>query len=100
MNSKKDIGRYTSPIKIFEYMMAGVPIIASDTPAIRKILRDEHTALLVPLDDIDSWVRAIKRLRGDGALSQRLSRQAKDLVLAEYTWRKRARKILRLCGLA
>ncbi len=43
--------RYTSPLKLFEYLAAGRPIVASDLPALREVLRDGANAWLVPPDD-------------------------------------------------
>ena len=43
--------RYTSPLKLFEYLTLGRPIVASDLPAIREVLTDGRTALLVPPGD-------------------------------------------------
>ncbi|MBI5434490.1 MAG: glycosyltransferase family 4 protein, partial [Planctomycetes bacterium] len=42
--------KYTSPLKIFEAMALGVPIVASDLPSIREILEHERDAVLVPPD--------------------------------------------------
>ena len=44
----REIGRWMSPLKVFEYMAAGKPILASDIPALREMLRDGDTALLLP----------------------------------------------------
>ncbi len=46
--------RYTSPLKLFEYLTLGRPIVASDLPAIREILNDGETALLVAPGDPDA----------------------------------------------
>ena len=47
--------RFTSPLKLFEYMAAGRAIVASDLPAIREILRDNENAVLVPPGDPRHW---------------------------------------------
>ena len=69
---------HTSPLKMFEYMAAGVPIVASDLPSLREVLRHEHNALLVPPDDNAALAAAIERLLGDHELAARLARTARN----------------------
>lgn len=88
-----DIGQWTSPLKMFEYMSAGKPIVSSDIPVLREVLRDEQNALLCPPDDIEAWVFALKRLE-DQALRKKLGAQALRDFTDLYTWRRRAHKIL------
>ncbi len=45
--------RYTSPLKLFEYLAAGRPIVASDLAALREVLRHEDNALLVESGSAD-----------------------------------------------
>jgi glycosyltransferase involved in cell wall biosynthesis len=92
-----DIGRWTSPLKAFEYMAAQKPIISSDLPVLREVLRHEHNALLCNPDDAGEWVCALTRLREDGALAKRLAAQAHQDFLDNYTWRARAEKLLADC---
>jgi glycosyltransferase involved in cell wall biosynthesis len=92
--SGKDIGSWMSPLKIFEYMAAARPIIASDMPVVREILRDGETALLVPPLDVAAWVAALRRLEGDPELAARLGRQALAQVRERHTWNARARGVL------
>jgi glycosyltransferase involved in cell wall biosynthesis len=84
--------RYTSPLKLFEYLTMGRAIVASDLPAIREILNHGETALLVPAGDHVALASAIERLRGDAALRARLSAAARALA-PEYTWDKRAERL-------
>lgn len=84
--------RFTSPLKLFEYMAAGRPIVASDLPSVREILRDGTTALLVPPGDAAALTAAIDRLLADPDLSARLARAAFDEVPA-YSWERRAERL-------
>ena len=83
---------YTSPLKLFEYMASGRPIIASDLPALREVLNEKNTLFFKPDDDAD-LARSIKMLKASQMLGYHLSRQALADV-KEYTWDKRAHKIL------
>jgi len=92
---------FTSPLKLFEAMAAGRPIVASDLPSVREVLEDGVHALLVPADDPHALAAAIRKLDSDEDLRKRLARAAGDKV-RQYSWDERARKILRLleeaCG--
>lgn len=83
---------FTSPIKLFEYLAAEKPIIASDLPSIREILGPED-ALFVPAGDGEALARAIEQLAGDASLRARLAEASHRLADA-YTWQKRAARIL------
>ncbi len=84
---------YTSPIKLFEYMAAGRAIVASNLPAFAEVLAEGETALLVPPDDTAALAGAIRRLRDDPALRERLGARARAEALARYTWAARAATI-------
>jgi glycosyltransferase involved in cell wall biosynthesis len=84
--------RYTSPLKLFEYMAAGRPIVATDLPSIREILRDGVNALLVEPGDPIALASAIDRLLKDPELAARLARAALDEV-PNYSWDRRAERL-------
>jgi len=84
---------FTSPLKLFEYMAAEVPIVASDLPSIREILRDRENALLVPPGDADALANAIGELLTDAGLAAKLATRARQDV-EDYTWDRRARAIM------
>ena len=84
--------RYTSPLKLFEYLALGRPIVASNLRSIREVLTDERTALLVPPDNPAALASALDRLDSDRELAASLGREARALA-SEYTWDKRARRL-------
>ncbi len=84
---------WMSPLKMFEYMAAARPIIASDLPVLREVLHSDENALLVPPDDAVALAVGLERLLADTALSERLAAQARRDVAA-FTWEARARAIL------
>jgi glycosyltransferase involved in cell wall biosynthesis len=81
---------YTSPIKMFEYMASGVPIVASDLPSIREILSNKN-AILVKAGDPDALLHGIAIALNSG---YPLAMQAQKDVRA-YSWNLRAEKILK-----
>jgi len=83
---------YTSPLKLFEYMASGRPIVASDLPALREVLRPDVNAVLVEAGSAEALAAGLSRVIGDAALASRLAAQARDDVRA-WTWDKRAERI-------
>jgi glycosyltransferase involved in cell wall biosynthesis len=94
----REIGRWMSPLKLFEYMAAGRPILASDIPALREILADGETALLLPPGDVPAWAAAVRGLLADPARAASLGARARDEVLARHSWDARAASILARLG--
>jgi glycosyltransferase involved in cell wall biosynthesis len=83
---------FTSPLKLFEAMASGRPIVASDLPSIREILTHQKNALLVPPGDAAALAFAILRLLKDEALARALAAKAFEDVKA-YCWDRRAEAI-------
>jgi glycosyltransferase involved in cell wall biosynthesis len=86
---------HASPIKLFEYMAAGRPIVASDLPAVAEVVQHDESALLTPPGDAAALAVALEQLQADPALRARLAAHAREQVFAQYTWDARARMILK-----
>lgn len=84
--------RYTSPLKLFEYLARHRPIVASDLPSLREVLTHDRTALLVPAGDAGALAAALGRLASDAALRTRLA-QAAHALAADYSWARRAERL-------
>jgi glycosyltransferase involved in cell wall biosynthesis len=83
--------RYTSPLKLFEYLWAGRPIVASDLPALREVLTAD-AAVFVPPGDAAALGAALGALAADPARSAALAAAARELA-PRYTWAERARRL-------
>lgn len=84
---------YTSPLKLFEYMSSGRPIVASDLPVLQEILGHERNALIYSSEDPKALAECVARVNRDRSLARRIAAQALRDV-EEHTWRKRAARIM------
>lgn len=87
---------YFSPLKVYEYMAAGLPVVASRVGQIAEAIRDGEDGLLCPPGDAPRLAEALGRLAADPALRARLGTKARQRVLAEHTWSAVAERILLL----
>lgn len=84
---------HTSPLKLFEYMASNRPVISSNLPSLREILTDDDAIFFKP-GDVQDLAKAISRLASDEKLQKQLSQNAYFKV-NQYTWEKRADKIIK-----
>lgn len=93
-NKKDDIGKWISPLKLFEAMANGKAIISSNLPSIKEVISDGIDGILVPAEDPLAWKKALYELIEDGDKRQLLGKNAREKLEVEYTWKKRAEKVL------
>lgn len=87
-------GFYFSPIKIFEYMAAGVPIVASDIGQIGELMTHRKTALLHRPGAVTEIAGCIERLATSPTLADSLARNARAMLCRRFTWRRNAERVL------
>jgi glycosyltransferase involved in cell wall biosynthesis len=61
------------PNKVFQAMACGAPVVTANTHGARELLVDDESALLVPPGDPEALVAAVRRLRDDRALAERIA---------------------------
>ncbi|MGE5698790.1 MAG: glycosyltransferase family 4 protein [Deltaproteobacteria bacterium] len=86
---------YFSPLKVFEYMAAGLPVAASRIGQIERLIRDGEDGILLPPGDSDALASALLRLARDPSLRARLGRAARERARKEFSWATVAERILR-----
>ncbi len=83
---------HTSPIKAFEAMAAGRPLLISDTDASREIVDDGRTGLVVPPGNVAAWAAALRRVLDDRGLQMALARGAFEKA-AQFSWARRGERL-------
>ncbi len=89
-------GCYFSPLKVFEYLAAGLPVVASRVGQLATLLIHERHALLVDPGNSMALAAALERLARDRPLRHRIAGGGRVLVESEYTWERTASRILQL----
>lgn len=88
-----DLSSFMSPLKLFEYMATGRPIVTTDLPVLREVVRHHETAMLCEADDPTAWIAAIDELAADPRTAEDMGERAHRLLADRYTWDARARRI-------
>lgn len=84
------------PNKLFEYMSAGIPVVASDFPLWRRIVEEAGCGLLANPTDPESIAEAIRYLLTHPVEAEEMGRRGQRAVLERYNWAIEARKLLAL----
>lgn len=92
---------YCSPLKVFEYLSAGRPIVAPGYPTILEVICQDNEAFIAKPDEIDSLIATMKRaLEADEETLQKMSERARELALSSYTWENRVNRIIKCIPLS
>jgi glycosyltransferase involved in cell wall biosynthesis len=82
---------YFCPIKVIEYMAAGLPVVSTDQGDVPTIL--DKAGVVVPGGDTHAFADAVDQLLGDAELRRRLGTRARHRALSTFTWDRTARAI-------
>jgi glycosyltransferase involved in cell wall biosynthesis len=86
---------YFSPLKVYEYLAAGLPVIASAIGTLPDLLRHGELGVLVEPGSVEDLAAALDELADDPAHRARLAVRARDSAVREHDWRIRCRELLR-----
>lgn len=85
---------YFSPLKIFEFLSLGLPVVAADLGQVRGLIEHGRRGLLYPPGDIPALAAALGHLIEDRDGARRLGSAGREWVLEHATWKKRVGEIL------
>jgi glycosyltransferase involved in cell wall biosynthesis len=91
---------YFSPLKVYEYMAGGLPVVASRIGQLEKLIEPGVNGQLVPPGDAPALSAALELLCMKPELRERLGRAGRATVLGKHTWEKVAQRILQIAGQA
>ncbi|WP_207485293.1 glycosyltransferase family 4 protein [Arenibaculum pallidiluteum] len=86
----------SQPLKIFEYMAAGIPVLAADFPAFRDLVERNGCGLCVPPRDETAIAAAIGWLLGHPEEAEEMGRRGRSLVEGSLNWESQERELVRL----
>ncbi len=87
--------QFTSPIKLFEYMAAARPIVATSIPSVKEVLEDGVNSILVEPGSADAIYEGLEKVLSDDNLSDRISAKAGHEI-NKYAWEERVKNLLNL----
>ena len=87
--------QFTSPIKLFEYMAAARPIVATSIPSVKEVLEDGVNSVLVEPDSADAIYEGLEKVLSNDTLSDNIAAMAGHEI-HKYTWEERVKKLLNL----
>jgi glycosyltransferase involved in cell wall biosynthesis len=88
---------YFSPLKLFEYMAAGLPVVASDQGQISEVIESGRTGILYPPGDQKALAEAILYLVRNPARRREIGESARADLTNRFTWGHTAEGIIRVC---
>ena len=94
----RNVTQGACPIKVLEYMASSRPLIASNIPIVRELVREDVDALLFSPNDPDDLAHKVLMLLNDVELSKRLADSATERALTKFTWHESQKKLLKVYG--
>jgi glycosyltransferase involved in cell wall biosynthesis len=92
----RNVTQGACPIKILEYMASSRPLIASNMPMVRELVREDLDALLFSPSDPEDLARQVLTLLNDVELSQRLATSASKRALTKFTWHEAQKQLVKV----
>lgn len=89
---------YFSPLKVYEYMAAGLPVVVSDVGQLKQLVEHDVNGLRCPAGNPLALAKVLKRLYCQPGLRDRLGQSARATVLQKYTWDNIVKRLLQIAA--
>jgi glycosyltransferase involved in cell wall biosynthesis len=94
--NERNVVQGCCPLKVLESVACGRPLVASNLPVVRELVREEREALLVPPDAPDALAAAVLRILEQPRLARRLAQHGATRMRTHFTWKRAQERLLRL----
>ena len=92
----RNVTQGACPIKVLEYMASSRPLIASNLPIVRELVREDVDGLLFSPNDPEDLARQVLALLNDYETSKRLADSATERALTRFTWHQAQKKLVKV----
>jgi glycosyltransferase involved in cell wall biosynthesis len=92
----RNVTQGACPIKVLEYMASSRPLVASNMPIVRELVREDVDALLFSPNDPQDLAQQVLALLNDYDLSKRLADSATERALGKFTWHEAQKKLIKV----
>jgi len=92
----RNVTQGACPIKVLEYMASSRPLIASNMPIVRELVREDVDGLLFSPNDPEDLAHKVLMLLDDVELSKRLADSATERALTKFTWHESQKKLVKV----
>ena len=87
---------WSRPIKMYEYMAAGLPFVCSNFPLWREVAEKSGAGICVPIDDKKAICEAVTKLLNNRELAQNMGRCGRRFVMEKCNWGNEEKKLISL----
>jgi glycosyltransferase involved in cell wall biosynthesis len=86
-----------SPMKLFDYLACGRPIVTSSIYGVREIIEKERIGTTVDVRDKKNFAVALARILENSAKYEKMAIKGREIIIQHYTWKRTAEQIEKLC---
>ena len=94
-NKTSETSKFMSPLKMFEYLASGVPLISSEIDVLKEILTHRSNCIMVKKYEPQMWIDEIKKIDKNFRLRKKISKNGL-LTAKKHSWEIRVKKIIKI----